>query len=121
MSKAEVAMMLPEIEGYEYTGEYRNAGLAEPYLYDWQIYAGPTIVPYPILKKKPKRRAKGEAYWRVFKEDWAYHAGKRIEEDGYFDDMLFDSGNYFLSELAAKSAARKVNEVFNNNKEFLNS
>jgi hypothetical protein len=49
-----IELDLPEIEGYEYTGEYRQARDMEPYMEDGQVeelFEG-TDSHYPILKKK---------------------------------------------------------------------
>jgi hypothetical protein len=71
-----ITLDLPEIEGYEYTGEYRAAkasewfldGTNKPYQYPTNNHA--SRIPFPILKKKAPKYAilKGAAFEKEYVE-----------------------------------------------------
>ena len=120
-----VEIDLPEIEGYEYTGEYRCPKAGEYYLDG----SGRTVschygsrgdtygVRFHILRKKRWRAEIGQAYYRVI-AGHLYHSNDGIyveqtREAGHPDDAVrCQSGNYFQTKEEAEAMAEKVRALF---------
>jgi hypothetical protein len=68
-----VTFDMPEVPGYEYTGEYRQCRAGETYMGDGKPYTGSTISAWPVLRKVPS--------WRPARVEDAIRAlqGIRIE------------------------------------------
>jgi hypothetical protein len=52
-----VTLDMPEVEGYEYTGEYRQALATEMYMGGGRALKGSTISEWPILRKADSWRS----------------------------------------------------------------
>ena len=108
---------LPEIEGYEYTGEFRCPKAGEYYLDGSGVSciimeAVATIlgVRFHILRKKRWRAEIGQAYYHV--NDNGIYV-KQTTEVGYpHDAVRFKSGNYFQTKEEAEAMAEKVRALF---------
>ena len=108
-------MDMPEPpDGYEYTGEYKpllKGELGFGGEFD-DIYEGPTLCCWPVVKKKPK------AFWRAYGGEKYYIVTpdgniRTMREDGFMaDDAYHAFGNYFSSKEQARAAAEKVKRAF---------
>ena len=110
-----VEIDLPEIEGYEYTGEFRCANEQDAWLFGDNRLAflkkGPTREPVHILRKKRWRADAGRKYWYVGVdcEPWPLDSN----DAGFKDDWeRWVIGNYFQTKEEAEAMAEKVRKLF---------
>ena len=107
MSKVEVAMYYPEIEGYEYTGERRIVKKGEWFL-GWNLTSDkeeamecrnemPTIS-YPILRPKKWRAANGYAYYCLGISEGKFFVNRVIDSYRNEDNCRYVDGNYEKTE-----------------------
>lgn len=110
-----VEIDLPEIEGYEYTGDYRKPNPGEHVA--WGV-CGCAFKAYEyseqpescfILRKKRWRAEQGERYWFL---NARLMVERMIEFRDEFDDELFKIGNYFQTKEEAEAIAEKVRALF---------
>ena len=104
----------PAPEGYEYTGEYRNALSGEPFLgHSGAIrHTGKTAYAYLILRKVQWRAREGEPYFF-----FSLSSGRRclvseaLETSFGLDDIQHASGNYFKTREEAEEKAKAVYQL----------
>ena len=110
-----VEIELPEIEGYEYTGEYRGVEegeyflpytrmVAEKYEYSAHGIFGNAL----ILRPKRWRAEEGGEYYS-FTDD--LKIADCIDDYNEFDYSLYKSGNYFQTKEQCQQAIDKIKEV----------
>ena len=117
-----VLIDLPEIEGYEYTGEYRCPKEGEYYLDGSGVSChygrrGDTYgVRFHILRKKRWRAVDGQLYWVVCTEGvlGGWMVDSWYENFDEADTCFYASGNYFQTKEEAEAMAEKVRELFKN-------
>ena len=102
-----VALELPEIEGFEYTGEYRKAKSGEYWGVGFTIYTGPSINPYPILREKRWKAEFGGSYYTIACGGVVY----TTEDDSFSDVDAYSAGLYWKTEEEAESALKKITEM----------
>ena len=101
-----VELELPEIEGFEYTGEYRKAKSGEYWGVGFTIYTGPSINPYPILREKRWRAEYGGDYWTYDYSDTDIGRATEMHTSG--DNRSYRTGLYWKTEEEAIAALKKI-------------
>ena len=99
-----VELELPEIEGFEYTGEYRKAKSGEYWGVGFTIYTGPSINPYPILREKRWRADFKTGYFTLCGGKVSY----AIEDNCDIDTRIYNIGFYWKTEQEANAALKKI-------------
>ena len=119
----DVLIDLPEIEGYEYTGEYRCPKVEEYYLDGNGVSChhgsrGDTYgVRFHILRKKRWRARRGEPFWFVCIDvcggyDRVFTVTRIDDIYTEEDEAVHISGNYFQTKEEAEAMAEKVRALF---------
>jgi len=110
-----VEIDLPEIEGYEYTGEFRKPSGGDYFLTEGGHYCRYVsavcglVGLRPILRKKRWRAEKDDPYWFIGSDlvcDYSKETGDA------WDNLRFKSGNYFQDRQQAEAMAEKVRALF---------
>jgi hypothetical protein len=103
----DVVMSMPFMEGYEYTGEYRQAEKGEYYLAAKTVSScsGTTLNPYLILKKKAWRAEHNYGYFYIAASGRVFH---EIERHADYDQARYEVGNYYKTRDEAEKAAARV-------------
>ena len=102
---------LPEIDGWEYTGEWRQAKDGEGYinyantLSVWNERDYTSEGKYPILHRKQWRAESGSRYYYI--GTW-FEINTVVECGESSDNTHYHVGNYFQTEQKAKQARERV-------------
>ena len=106
-----VEIELPEIEGYEYTGEYRFPIVGEYFLKSFKVQqANQTqcLFPRSILKKK---RWRAEKDCRYFMIDNTVSVVDCFDIYKLTDDRRYFFGNYFKTEEQAEGGVESLKKL----------
>jgi hypothetical protein len=101
---------LPEIEGWEYIGEFRRAncgeGFIDPHcdLIEWKA-SEPTGRCYPILHRKRWRAEKTCPYYYISS---CLKVILTVDTDEIKDHYRYQAGNYFRTKEEAEQAKERV-------------
>lgn len=110
-----VTIDLPEIEGYEYTGEYRDPRDKESYLDGDGCFINSSkrnpLVFRHILRKKRWRAEKGFTYYRVVMNGFGHYFETDADDYSAEHNAFYGSGNYFKIEAEAQAMADKIKQL----------
>ncbi len=107
-----VEIDLPEIEGYEYTGEYRSPEHGEAFIGPYanlEICVGHVNRLSLILREKRWRAEMHQKFWMI--DDRAQPVGLN-ENLAAYTARLWETGNYFQTKEEAEAMAEKVRALF---------
>ena len=110
-STMEVKLTLPEIEGYEYTGEYRQANNNEPHKFGAGVRSNinGTMSEYIILKKKaPKYRTVESKPETPAQEVVKYVEIKALEDLMVIVDRINSGADFYLTGFENYSEIKKL-------------
>lgn len=108
-----VTIKLPDIEGYEDTGEFREPELGEVFRHaempEWVLKKriGESYGPRFILKKRRWRPKVGEGYYYI---DASLKINDDIEDERTRDNARWTAGNYFADVRIAQKYRDKLYE-----------
>jgi len=110
-----VEMDMPYIEGYEYTGEYREPINCETFLDDGYVSVKNLYddydAAYPILRKKRWRAEVGGKYCAVQITNGKVKVRWFLEQGSAVDNLHYERDMYFKAEQEAQELADKLQAV----------
>ena len=102
---------LPEIDGWEYTGEWREAQAGDGYINCastfclWDERDCASVGKYPILHRRQWRAESGSRYYYI---NTCFEVNTVVECGASSDNTRYHVGNYFQTEQEVGQARERV-------------
>ena len=106
-----VTLDLPEIKGYEYTGEYRAPLCGEYWAESRTVFCMPVEEHHFIIRKIRPRAKFGEAYHYIVVNGQGVSVSTTTDCLDLVDRARHESGSYFMTHDAACVAATAIRKL----------